>query len=102
MMVYKGSDEALRVHVNGDVIIKKDPFRFIVTKKSSGDVLIGRKYVEVDAGYCSTMVDELMLWNRSLTTQEVENVLSLYQQRILRFFSAFFARQNLLHFRTKL
>ena len=32
-MVYKESGVALRVHVNDDIIIKKDPFRFIVTKR---------------------------------------------------------------------
>ena len=67
MMVYKGSSEALRVHVNDDVRAGNVPSRFIVTKKTSGDVVIGRKYVKEDEGYCSTMVDELMLWNRSLT-----------------------------------
>ena len=29
--------------------------------ENSGDVVIGRRYVERDSGYCSTMVDELML-----------------------------------------
>ena len=77
-MVYKGSDVALRVHVNGDVRTKNITSATIVTGKSSGYVVIGRVYVEEDRAYCSTMVDELMLWNRSLTTQEVENVMSLY------------------------
>ena len=77
MMVYKGSDAALRVHANDDVI-PKNVASFIVTRKSSGDVVIGRKYVKDDGEYCSTMVDELMLWNRSLTQEEVENVMSLY------------------------
>ena len=45
---------------------------------NSGHVLIGRKHVDKDKSYCSTMVDELMLWNRSLTTQEAEYLISLY------------------------
>ena len=77
-MVYKESGVALRVHVNGDVRKKNVTSHFRVRRKSSGDVVIGRKYVEEDKGYFSAMVDELMLWNRSLTAQEVEDVMSLY------------------------
>ena len=46
--------------------------------ENSGDVVIGRRYVDRDDKYCSTMVDELMLWNRSLTTQEAQYLISLY------------------------
>ena len=46
--------------------------------KNFGGVVIGRRYVETDQGYCSTMVDELMLWNRSLTSQEAEHLITLY------------------------
>ena len=45
---------------------------------SSGHVVIGRRHVDSDSRYCSTMVDELMLWNRSLTSQEAEYIISLY------------------------
>ena len=75
VMVYKGSYAALRVHVNDDVMTKNVPWVFNVAL-SLGDVVIGRKYVEEDRAYCSAMVDELMLWNRSLTKEEVENVMS--------------------------
>ena len=78
-MVYKELGVALRVHVNDDVRSGNVPSRFIITKKSSGDVVIGRTYVEEDGGYCSTMVDELMLWNRSLTEEEVEIIMSVYK-----------------------
>ena len=78
MTVYKESGVALRVHVNDDVIRKMCHHRSSLQKKSSGDVVIGRKYVKEDGDYCSTMVDELMLWNRSLTQEEVENIMSVY------------------------
>ena len=47
-------------------------------EENSGDVVIGRRYVDSDFKYCSTMVDELMLWNRSLTPQEAEYLIALY------------------------
>ena len=46
--------------------------------KNFGGVVIGRRYVETDQEYCSTMVDELMLWNRSLMSQEAEHLITLY------------------------
>ena len=45
---------------------------------SSGHVVIGRRHVDSDSRYCSTMVDELILWNRSLTSREAEYIISLY------------------------
>ena len=86
VMVYKGSGEALRVHVNGDVRRGNVQYRLPVVL-SSGEVVIGRKYIEEDQTYCSTMVDELMLWNRSLTEEEVENVMSENWYRMWRFLS---------------
>ena len=47
-------------------------------EESSGDVVIGRRTVDRDDKYCSTMVDELMLWNRSLTPQEAQYIIALY------------------------
>ena len=74
-MVHKGSSTPLRVHVNGEVrtgnILGTN-----IAEMSSGEVVIGRKYLGEDRAYCSAMVDELMLWNRSLTQEEVENVMS--------------------------
>ena len=74
MMVYKGLDAPLCLHVNGDVITGNN-LAFNIDEMSSGDVMIGQKYVDEDGWYCSTMVDELMLWSRSLTQEEVENVM---------------------------
>ena len=79
VMIYSGPNTGIRVHVNGDV--KTDNSRGTSSKEalnSSGRVVVGRRYVETDKAYCSTMVDELMLWNRSLTTREVEHLISLY------------------------
>ena len=77
VMVYTGPDTGIRVHVKGKVITKTslDPKE---SRLSTGNIVIGRRYTKTDIRYCSSMVDELMLWNRSLTTQEAEQLVSLY------------------------
>ena len=71
---------ALRVYIKGEKKHGTQEIPYVTEKQmNSGNVVIGRKYVDVDqTGYCSTMVDELMLWNRSLTSQEAEYLISLY------------------------
>ena len=77
VMIYYGPNTGIRVHVNGGV--KTDKGRSASSKEaSSGHVVIGRRYVTVNEKYCSVTVDELMLWNRSLTTEEAEHLISLY------------------------
>ena len=76
-IIYNGPNTGIRVHVNGDV--KTDNGRSASNKEeSTGRVVIGRRYVETDKAYCSVTVDELMLWNRSLTSEEAEHLISLY------------------------
>ena len=41
---------------------------------SSGRMVIGRKAVDVNAFYTSVVVDELALWNRSLTAKEINDM----------------------------
>ena len=78
-MVFNGPDSVLRLHLNSKVISDSDLGNKSANDGStSGHVLIGRKHVENDSKYCSSMVDELMLWNRSLTTQEAEYLLTIY------------------------
>ena len=43
-------------------------------RASSGRMIIGRKSVDINAFYTSVIVDELTLWNRSLTTQEINHM----------------------------
>ena len=76
-MIYNGLNTGIRVHVNDDV--KTDNRLSTYSRPvTSGHVVIGRRYVTVDEKYCSVMVDELMLFNKSLTSQEVEHLMSLY------------------------
>ena len=77
VMVYNGPGGESRVHINGEVKIMQERLKIIIGEISGHvPVVIGRRYVEEDDHYCSTMVDELMLWNKSLTEQEVEEFLS--------------------------
>ena len=43
-------------------------------RASSGKMIIGRKTVDANDFYTSVIVDELTLWNRSLTTQEINDM----------------------------
>ena len=55
-------------------------------RASSGRMIIGRKSVDINAFYTSVIVDELTLWNRSLTTQENKShVLDLLMFIVLNF-----------------
>ena len=78
VMIYEGPDEgAPHLHVSGEVKYLKET-EGTRSRESSGHVVIGRRYVEEDDRYCTTMVDDLMLWSRSLTTNEVENFMAMY------------------------
>ena len=77
VMVHTGPDTGLRVHVNGKVATDTS-LSVRQFWMNSGRVVIGRRFVDKDEKYCSSTVDELMLWNRSLTTQETEYVMAMY------------------------
>ena len=70
----------LRTHGNGQMEIHTGMIAWAQRKSgtSVGHVVIGRKVVNVDSKYCSTMVDEFILWSRSLTVEKVEELIALY------------------------
>ena len=76
-MINNGPEATLRMRVNDEVRTKNSPLRRNIGT-SSGHGVIGRMFMEENERYCLGMVDELMLWNRSLTTQEVDSFMSLY------------------------
>ena len=79
VMVFDNEPNAeLRVHVNGEARQGTASGTAHRRENTSVHVVISRSIVHEDSGYCSTMADELMLWNRSLTIQEAEYFISLY------------------------
>ena len=68
----------LRAHGNDVMKIDTEIFAWSRSGLSSGHVVIGRKVVNLDSKYCTTMVDEFMLWSRSLTVEEVGQLMALY------------------------
>ena len=44
-----------------------------------GRVVIGRRYTDRDWDYASVEVDELTLWNRTLTLQEIQAVYNMHK-----------------------
>ena len=78
VMIYNGPNGGIRVHVNDKIKHGEVREGKRYRGESSGHVVIGRRFVTSDKKYCSAMVDELMLWNRSLTIQEAEHLISIY------------------------
>ena len=79
VMIYNGPEAALRVRINGD-LTTTDTLRDKMTERNpnSGRVLIGKRHLKHTGRYCSAMVDELRLGNRSLTVEEGEHLIALY------------------------
>ena len=77
VMIYNGPNTEIRLLVSGEVRTT-DTLHDKTTERNSGRVIIGKRYLEVNGRYCSSMVDELRLWNRSLTVEEAEHLMALY------------------------
>ena len=43
----------------------------------SGKVTIGKKYLQVEDHFGSVIVDEVSLWNRKLTAQEIQDIYTI-------------------------
>ena len=77
VMIYNGPAAGTRLHVNGEVT-EMEETKGSRQRESSCHVVIGRRFVDDDKKYCSVMVDERMLWNRSLTLEETEGFIAMY------------------------
>ena len=42
-----------------------------------GTIVIGRRFVNQDDDYVSAVVDELLMWNRKLTQQEIQKIFDM-------------------------
>ena len=73
-MVIVYHDGGLTVHHVGTVQDTDSEKTDTNHTQSSGRMVIGRKSVIVRDFYTSVVVDELTLWNRSLRTEDIQNM----------------------------
>ena len=79
VMIYRGPEAALSVRVNGEVTTTDTlPDKMTERNQNSGRMIIGKRHLRHNGRYCSVMVDELRLWNQSLTVEEAEHLMDLY------------------------
>ena len=76
-MVYRGPGAGIRAYINGTQV-EGNRSRSQSNSATSGHVIIGRRFGKQDYGYCTCMVDELMLWNSMLTDEGVQALYELY------------------------
>ena len=67
--------EVFAVYVNGVLEVESSKVKTGENfTAGSGAMVIGRRYVDADRNYSSVVVDELLLWNRELTQQEIMKI----------------------------
>ena len=77
---YEGPNkgEGITLYING-VIKTRASWKFIVeAPPGDGRVVIGKCYTKYDIWYASTIIDELTLWNRTLTPMEIQSMYYMY------------------------
>ena len=64
---------------NGNKVDGWKSYPLPTTKQSgTGKLIIGRPFLDRNYGYSSTIVDELVFWNRNLTDGEVKSIYDSY------------------------
>ena len=70
----EGEGDAFSLYVNG---VSVGGFTVVSGNRNQpgpGRMVIGRRCVNDDGYYASVVVDELLLWNRKLTQQEIQSI----------------------------
>ena len=79
-IVYHGPNngEGFTVYHNG-IGVAHDNFRSASSHNAGpGSMVIGRTFTDVDDEYASVCVDELTMWNRQLSFQEIQDIFNMY------------------------
>ena len=71
-LVYYNNNQGYSVYHNGQWVGNNTSGSVTTFTPGDGRMVIGRFFVNQDRDYSSVEVDELTLWNRPLTVQEVE------------------------------
>ena len=80
VVVYLGPNngQGLVVYVNGTREGRDKTMYGGANQPGNGELIIGRKYTDWDDKYASVAVDEMTLWNRELSAQEIENLYQMF------------------------
>ena len=81
-MVLRGPDDEVVIYHDATQVAQTTEKKVIPDINSLPGlrrVFIGRKRVSHDQDYASIMVDELTMWNRKLTQEEVTQIYEMYQ-----------------------
>ena len=81
VMNYIGSADGQGITVYTDGAVQgSGTSKYTQTEQpADGRVVIGRYYTDNDERYASVLVDELTLWNRTLTLQEIQAVYNMHK-----------------------
>ena len=78
-MVLRGPDDGIVVYHGATQVAEDTTKSNLPSAPGDSRVLIGRKRISRDDDYASIMVDELTMWNRKLTPEEVTQIYEMYQ-----------------------
>ena len=79
--VLRGPYAGIVAYHDTTLVAETDDYTNKTSTSGEGKIYIGRKRTnDNDNAYASLMADELTLWNRSLTTEEVEMIYQMYQE----------------------
>ena len=71
------NNEKLILYQDGKNIFQKE--LSIGTKNpGSGELVIGKRYTNIDGLYVDTDIDELVFWNLTLSGQEIKSIFDTY------------------------
>ena len=80
-LVLRGPTAGIVAYHDTTVVAETDEYTNKTSTPGEGKIYIGRKRTNNDGDeYSSLMADELTLWNRSLTAEEVEMIYQMYQE----------------------
>ena len=79
-VVYLGPNngQGLIVYVNGTAAGRGTTRVADVNQQGNRQLVIGKKFINSDDDYSSVAADELTLWSRELTVQEIEDLYQMF------------------------
>ncbi len=77
-IVYHGPEGGISVYINGS-LVETDSFGPDHShEETTGNVVLGRTYAMKDRRYANVTVDELMFWDKPLSTDVIQKLYNLY------------------------
>ena len=71
---YIGPDDGIRMYYGGEEVTNTSTKNTYPVQQGNGRIVIGRVYTDFDNHYASLQMDELIFFNASLTSNQVERI----------------------------